>query len=78
MRKLNKKTKCPNEDCGYVWRYGGKYILEGTGVISCPMYRTTMGYKTAIKRARGHPLGFPPVTRDYVEVKKLWTLKVRG
>ena len=77
MRKLNKKTKCPNENCRYTWRYSGIYTDVGTGIISCPMCRTTMSYKSAKKRARGHPLGFP-VARDYVEVKKLWSLKTRG
>ena len=76
-KKLNRKTKCPNKNCKYTWRYGGKYVENGSGTISCPMCRTTMGYVAAKKRAYGHPVGFP-VVRDYVEVKKLWSLKTRG
>ena len=48
--------------CGYVWKYAGKYVRKGRGVISCSYCKTTMELAQALERGKGKPVS---IDRDY-------------
>ena len=51
MKRRYRKVMCGR--CGWVWKYRGKHVLKGEGIIACAHCHTTLDMSLALKRARG-------------------------